>query len=226
MKKLLLMLLSITFVFGLTACDDLCVGPECITNAVDDSTDDNDDDTVIPGGTSVDNVIPYIHLNGHGEETEKNGFILFEVEVRDYVKYQVAYLSCTCRDAVVNYYNVAYIEINKYTNDVRTLSFDKDGENGHYHPGTWGDSSGDENQNNVTFEMFEDDFFPWIVGKTSADLEGIYYFNNGDYFDLSNTKTIDETDLIDEFAGSSVSTNNIIRIVKELLSYHEENYGS
>lgn len=226
MKKLLLMLVSIMFVFALTACDDLCVGPECITGPVDDNTDDTGDDTTDTGGTNVDNVLPFVHINGHGEETEKNGFILFEVEVRDYVKYQVAYLSCTCRDKVVNYWQVAYIEINKYTNDVRTISFTTDGEGGHYTPGTWGDSSGDANQNGVTFEMFETDFFPWLVGKTSADLDGIYFFGNGTYFDVTNTTPIAETDLIDEFAGSSVSSNNLIRIVKELLAYHDTKYGS
>lgn len=213
MKKLLLFVASMFLVFGLTACGDICVGPECITGEVDNNA-------------TPDIAIPYTHVNGEGSETERFGYILFESEVRDYVKYQVAYLSCTCRESIVNYWQVLYIEINKTTNDVRTISFTTDGEDGHYTPGTWADSSGDVNQNGITFEMFQADYFPWLVGKTSDDLMGIYVFTNENYHGIQNDTTIAETDLIDEFAGSSVSSNNLLRIVKEMLAYHEENYGS
>lgn len=226
MKKFVLIIVSLFFVFALTACDDLCVGAECITGEVEDNEDPDGNENPDDNTVDADFLVAYTHLNGHGVETDKNAVILFEVEVRDYVKYQIAYLSCTCRDKVVNYWNVAYIEINKYSNDVRTVSFNQDGENGHYTPGTWGDSSGDPNQNGVTFEQFEASFFPWLVGQTSASLDGISYFRNGTYHDVTpNTVDIAETDLIDEFAGSSVSTNNLIRVIKELLTYHEENYS-
>lgn len=224
MKKLVLLFVALFVVLTLSACEDLCVGPECL-GEISANPDDNEDpdDTTNPD-TSSDQAMMYTHINGHGEETEKTAFILFEVEVRDYVKYQVAYLSCTCRDKVVNYWNVMYIEINKYSQDVRTLTFGPDGESGHYTPGTWGDSSGDPNQNGVTFEQFETSFFPWVVGQSLETLDGISVFDNDGHLGVTNTTTIAETDLVDEFAGSSVSTNNIIRVVKELLIYHSENY--
>jgi hypothetical protein len=223
MKKLVLILVSALFVLTLSACDDLCVGPECITGEVDDNPDDNDNDGGDNGGTAVDNVLPFTHINGHGEETEKNAFILYEFEVRDYVKYQVTYISCTCRDAVYNYWQVAFIEVNKYTNDVLYISFDLDGDDGHYTPGTWGDSS--PTPAGKTYEDFATDFFPWLEGKSLADLEGISVFTNDDYHGVQNTANIAEQDLIDDFAGSSVSTNNLIRIIKELLEYHEAKYN-
>lgn len=227
MKKFVLLFVALFAVLALSACGEICVGPEClgeVTGGTVDDNDDNDNNDTGDTGITVDNVIPFTHINGHGEETEKLAFILFEVEVRDYVKYQVSYLSCTCRDKVVNYWNVMYIEINKYTQDVRTLTFGPDGDDGHYTPGTWGDSSGDPNQNGVTFEMFEDQFIPWVVGKSLADLEGISVFDNDGHLGVVNTSTIAEQDLIDTFAGSSVSTNNMIRVVKELLEYHAVNY--
>lgn len=212
MKKFALLFVALFAVLTLSACGDtsLCVGPECLTE--DDNTGDS--------GTTVDNAITFTHINGHGEETERLAYILFEVELRDYVKYQVAYLSCTCRDKVVNYWNVMYIEVNKSTGEVRTISFDTDGESGHYTPGTWGDSSGDANQNGITYEQFVADFIPWLVGQTEDSLADISVLT-----DITDVTTTDGTDIVDAFAGSSVSTNNMIRIVKEILDYHATNYS-
>jgi hypothetical protein len=223
MKKFALLFVALFAVLTLSACGDtsLCVGPECLgeIDAGNNDTDDNNDNNTGDSGTTADNVITFTHLNGHGEETEKLAYILFEVEVRDYVKYQVAFLACTCRDKVVNYWNVMYLEINKYTGDVRTLTFDTDGESGHYTPGTWGDSSGDPNQNGITYDQFKADFFPWVVGQTADSLADISMLT-----DITGATTTDGTDLVDAFAGSSVSTNNIIRVVKEMLEYHATKY--
>lgn len=223
MKKFALLFVALFAVLTLSACGDtsLCVGPEClgdIDTDGNDNTDDGNDDTG-DSGTTVDNAIPFTHINGHGEETDRVAYILFEVELRDYVKYQVAFLACTCRDKVVNYWNVMYLEVNKYTGDVRTLSFDTDGETGHYTPGTWGDSSGDPNQNGITYEQFKAEFFPWVVGQTADSLADISVLT-----DITGAATTDGTDLVDAFAGSSVSTNNIIRVVKEMLGYHATKY--
>lgn len=217
MKKLVLLIAVIAVVFSLSACDEVCVGAECITGEVETTGE-------------AENLLPYTHIDGHGTQTEKQGYLLFEIATRDYVKYQVAYLSCTCRPAVYNYFQVMYIEVNIGDNTVNYISFENDGEDGHYHPGTWGDSMeipryGDESLGTVAYETMVEDFIPWLVGKTSADLDGISVFTNETYHDeVTNTTDIAETDLIDEFAGSSVSTNNMIRIVKEVLAYHEAKY--
>ena len=233
MKKILLMTLLFFFVLTLSACEDMCIGPECIVTAADDNGDDPNPDECedceicevceecpVIDGIVVDNALPFTHLNGHGVESDKNAFILLEWKLRDYVRYQVTYLSCTCRAADVNYWQVAFVEINLSTNDIRTLSFDLDSGQ-HYTAGTWGDSSPIP-ETGKTYADFEAEFIPWLVGKTSADLDGIVAFTNEPYYGLENTVTIDEQDLIDGYAGSSVSTNNMIRVMKALLEYHEE----
>ena len=213
MKKVFAFILLFQVMTLLTGCSEICVGPNCIIG-------ESDSDLV-----DTSNVLPYVHINGYGTETTKNAYILFEAELRDYVKYQVAYLACTCRDSIVNYWSVMYIEVAKGTNEVMIISWDKDGQNGHYTPGTWGDSSGDSSQNYVTYEQFKNDFVPWFIGKALYDFEGIYVFDNDGHLGISNDVIIQEQDLIDEFAGSSVSTNNILRVIKEILAYHETIYS-
>lgn len=231
MKKLVLLIAALVLVLTLSACSDLCIGTECITGEVQEPTDNPDDPTDCPedpdsSSDEPSNAIYYDHINGHGTVVEDfAGYLLFEYEMRDYVKYQVTYLSCTCRNPDINYWQVMYIEINKSTNTVRTISFSEvfDVSTGHdYTPGMWGDSS--PTPGGKYLEDFETDFIPWLVDKSLADLDGISVFTNDDYHGIQNTTNIAETDLIDDFAGSSVSTNNMIRITKSMLEYHEENY--
>ncbi|MEC9485571.1 MAG: hypothetical protein UMR38_06815 [Candidatus Izemoplasma sp.] len=214
MKKLVIMFTLLLTVLTLTACEDVCVGPECYTDGAGDGTQ-----------AETNFMIPFTHINGHGEESDKYGYLLYEYEVRDYVKYQITYLSCTCRPADYNYWQVMFIEINKFTNDIRKISFGYDDESSDhpYTAGMWGDSS--PTPSGKTLEDFENDFIPWLVGKSQEDLNGIKVFTNDDYYGISNDTTIENQNLIDSFAGSSVSTNNMIRIVKSLMEYHNENYG-
>ena len=169
----------------------------------------------------IPEVYTFIHINGHGLEEEYVYEILFEWGTRDYVKYQITYLSCNCRSADTNFYQVAYVEINRYSNDIRFISFDLDS-SGYYSPGTWGDSN--PLPSGKTLEDFETEFIPWLIGKSLTDLDGISVFTNSDYHGIQNTTNIVEQLLIDSYAGSSVSTNNMIRVMKELLEYHEEKY--
>ncbi|MCF7925376.1 MAG: hypothetical protein K9L26_02480 [Candidatus Izimaplasma sp.] len=215
MKKVVLVVTLLLTVFTLTACDNVCVGPECYGGGES-------------GGSATaetDFMVPFTHINGHGEETDKYGYILYEFEVRDYVKYQITYLSCTCRPADFNYWQVMFIEVNKFTNDIRKISFGYDDETSDhpYTAGMWGDS--DPTPTGMTLEDFETEFIPWLVGKSPEDLAGIQVFTNEPYYGITNDTTIDQQDLIDDYAGSSVSTNNMIRIVKALMEYHTENYS-
>ena len=77
-----------------------------------------------------------------------------------------------------------------------------------------------------TLEDFETKFIPWLEGKTLATLKGIEVFTNDTYVGgvKKNTTTIAETDLIDFFTGASVTPNNMIRVMKVLLAYHEKTY--
>ncbi len=222
-----------------TLVDETCsdgqiyVDGECIQDIVlceqivDDACPDGQE---LDNGVCVDEVVaveiqttllPYDHINGHGVVVEREAVVLYEYALRDYVKYQISYLSCTCRDADLNYWQMMYVELDKTTNEILVISFGSDG--GHYTSGMWGDSS--PTPSGKTLEDFEDYFIPWLVGKTKDDLEGISLFKIGDYHGIQNDVEItDAGTLIDDFAGSSVSTNNMIRAIKVLLDYHDEKY--
>jgi uncharacterized lipoprotein NlpE involved in copper resistance len=204
MKKVLFLLIVLASMLTLAGCNN---------------NDDDGEEAIVR-----DNILRFDHLNGHGDVVTRDAYILFEYEMRDYVKYQLAYVACTCRAPEVNYWKVAYVEINKSSNDIKRISFDQDG-TGHYLAGFWGDSDPIPNPTNATYEDMKGDFIPWLVGKDSDDLEGIEVFTNEEYVGgIQNTKTIEEQDLIDYYSGASVTTNNMIRVMKVLLAYHEENY--
>ena len=93
-------------------------------------------------------VIPITHINGPKDIDQFYAFIDFKYASKRYIKYQVTYLSCTCRAANVNYWQTAYVELtipdsgNPLDSKIRTLSFDYDssapGED--YLAGFWGDT--------------------------------------------------------------------------------------
>jgi hypothetical protein len=247
MKKISLFVMLFLLVITLSACSDLCVGTSCITGDTDTEPDpidpvvvdctvtpEHEDCIIEPTGPVYENILTYPHINGHGTvNEEQNAYVLFEEEMLGYVKYQVTYLSCTCRNSDVNYWQVMYIEISTTDNSVRRISFDMDKEEGShpYTAGMWGDSSptpgpsGDYSDGKL-YEDFVNDYIPWLVGQTPESLEGITLFSNEAYHDVpQNTQTIDDQDLIDSFAGSSVSTNNMIRIVHAMFEYHIKNYS-
>jgi len=202
MRKVVVLLLLVVVSFGLFACKD-------------------------SGSEENSNILKFDHLNGHGDVVERNAYLLFEYEMRDYVKYQIAYVACTCRAPEVNYWKVAYVEISKKDNSIKTISFRQDG-TGHYTAGFWGDSNPVPTGNMPTLEDFEEKFIPWLIGKKLTDLEGIEVFTNDVYTggEIKNETPIAETDLIDFFAGASVTTNNMIRVMKVLLEYHEQHYDN
>lgn len=171
-------------------------------------------------------ILKFPHLDGHGHEVMRDMPILFEYEMRDYVKYQIAFVACTCRAPRDNFWSVAYVDISKETGELLYISFDVDS-SGHYSAGVWGDSNPIP-ETGVTYEdHFKVDFLPWLVGKTPEDLDGINIFYDvtpAVYADYANTKLINEPEMIDAYAGSSVSTNSIIRVVKTILQYHQEKY--
>lgn len=186
-------------------------------------------------------IIPFRHVNGPGNEWKFYALINFQYRDRaeNYVKYQVTYLSCTCRSADVNYWQTAYIEMDipesGEANDIvlRKLSFDKDGTD-HYIAGFWGDSSPilDEatlTQVIATYEKTEkpgggfypsikEDFIPLLVGKTKAQIDT--------YDKMTDMKTsgVMNQEMFDSFTGASVSTNNILRILHAVFKYHAETF--
>jgi hypothetical protein len=56
-------------------------------------------------------VIPFSHIDGPKEEDLFYAFVPFKYVARNYIKYQVTFISCTCRSADVNLWSTAYVEL-------------------------------------------------------------------------------------------------------------------
>ena len=195
-------------------------------------------------------LIPFTHINGPKAEWNFFAFVNFEYNARRYFKYQVTYLSCTCRSADVNYWQTAYVELtvpkSGDINDVelRALSFDYDG-TGEYLAGFWGDSGTghDINGSGITYEDIKTGFIPFLIDKTYAELssyDGYQETVNGTTTTWDDTVfAIPDEDFnskmegvmfhddhqvtLDDFNGASVSTNNILRMLIPLMEYHAAN---
>lgn len=167
-------------------------------------------------------IIPIDHVNGPREESAFYAFVNFKYEARNYIKYQVTYLSCTCRSADVNYWMTAYVELtlpdSKDINDaeVRYLSFDRDSQD-KYTAGFWGDSN--PTPAGATYEDFKEQYIPFFIDKNYGYLQNLSVMEDIDPADYTAGEGR-EGYTIDTFSGSSVSANNIIRMLNALFEYH------
>ena len=168
-------------------------------------------------------VIPINHVNGPRDETNFYAFVNFKYTARNYIKYQITYLSCTCRSANVNYWMTAYVELSLpeskklEDSEVRFLSFDYDAE-GHYLGGFWGDSNPIPT-NGVTYEQIKEEYIPFFVGKNYSYVSKLNFMEDINVEDYTSGEGRENLS-IDTFSGSSVSTNNIIRMLNALYKYH------
>jgi len=248
-KKILSMLLAVSSILSLSACENNPNGQndssvdctKCEVGEKEMTLEDlnamlNDSETMNMDLANAVAIVPFNHINGPRNEWKFYALINFVSKEKKYVKYQVTYLSCTCRTANVNYWQTAYIEINlpqsgQTANDVtlRKLSFDIDG-SGHYHAGFWGDSDPicdegtqqpvatyDNKEEYPELPSIKEDFIPLLIGKTKAQIDA--YSTCDDM-----TEKIGDKLVRDAFAGASVSTNNIIRILQATFAYHAATY--
>lgn len=170
-------------------------------------------------------VIPFSHIDGPKNNSDLYAFVNFQYEGRDFVKYQVSYVSCTCRPAAVNYWQTAYVELSlpdsKNPDDIilRNISFDKD-PSGDYNGGLWADSN--PTPAGVTYDIFKEEYISFFNGKENSylkDLDTMWDIDMTDYKEGEGRGDFE----IDTFTGSSVSANNIIRITNALIDYHSKN---
>lgn len=153
----------------------------------------------------------YKHFASGGTEETYEAVILFEQSCSTFTSYQVAFSSCTCRDALVNYYSVCYVELlnTKPTADeasIRSITF---GNN----QGLWGDSNPNYYHHEYTEEYMDENFVQNLVGVTKEDLAGW-----GGYG--TQLEAVD----IDAVSGATVSTSNITSMLQGLMEYHAAKY--
>lgn len=167
-------------------------------------------------------VIPIDHVDGPRNETNFYAFVNFKYKARNYIKYQITYLSCTCRSADVNYWQTAYVELtlpdshNIEDAEVRYLSFDLDSA-GHYLGGFWGDSN--PTPAGATYEQYKEEYIPFFIDKPYSYISTLSVMEDIAAEDYSAGEGRENLTL-DTFSGSSVSTNNIIRMLNALMEYH------
>ncbi|MCQ2461145.1 MAG: hypothetical protein MJ115_03260 [Clostridia bacterium] len=164
--------------------------------------------------TNIENpydMFHYTHYASGGTPEEETAVILFEQTNSTFTSYQVAFISCTCRDPSVNYYSVMYIELLNTKDDpqdaaIRAITFSKG-------QGMWGDSNPTYGTTDYTPEYFDENFIQPMVGKTKADFDAW-----GGY--KTQIKGID----VDAVTSASVSTSNITSCIKSLFEYHVNKY--
>jgi hypothetical protein len=167
-------------------------------------------------------VIPFSHIDGPKDEDLFYAFVPFKYVARNYIKYQVTFISCTCRSADLNVWSTAYIEMTLPSSgkiadsEIRTLSFDADS-TGHYLGGFWGDSNPPPTAPNATYELVKDEMIPYYIGKTYGQLKDKNTIE--DFTDYTEGEGRAEM-TIDAVTGATVSSNNILRIVQALYAYH------
>lgn len=153
----------------------------------------------------------YTHYASGGTAEEYTAVILFEQSCSTFTSYQVAFSSCTCRDSMVNYFSVCYVELlnTRPTGDqsaIRSITF---GEN----RGLWGDSNPNYYISDYTQEYMDENFVQQLVGVTKQEFDG--WGGYGTQLEAVEPDTV---------SGATVSTGNITAMLKELFAYHAAKY--
>jgi Na+-translocating ferredoxin:NAD+ oxidoreductase RnfG subunit len=205
MQRVLLFLSVALMLVALAACDNAeSDAAEAETEGETAQTEQQVSENAIP----VENAFKYTHIDGHKEEREFTAFVMFEYEQLETVKYQVAYIMCTCRGPEVNYWSVAFVEINKADGTIASFSMDEDN-TGKYTAGLYGDSIKSWDGTPVQ-QPFYDQFIPNnIIGATEEEIDS-YETMHGE---------------ADAFTGATVTPNNSMRMLEGLFEYHKRNYG-
>jgi len=236
MKKSLLLLFLCFIIFSLAACsaspnkepyDNSGEVPTCSVESMTlEKINEYLNTTADLGEGTIANkvaIVPIDHIDGPRNESKFYAFVNYKYKARDYIKYQITYLSCTCRAASVNYWQTAYVELtlpdSKNDDDVQVqyLSFDKD-PNGEYNGGFWGDSN--PTPAGATYGVFKNEYIPYFIDKEYKYIKTLSVIDDiilSDY--QANGR---ENYKLDTFTGSSVSTNNIIRMLNAITKYHLE----
>ena len=137
--------------------------------------------------------------------------ILFEQSISTFTAYQVAFVSCTCRDALVNYYTVCYVELLNTKPSageaaIRAISF---GNN----MGLWGDSNPNYYISEYTQEYMDEHFAQRLVRATKSEFDA--------WAGYGTQLSCIEADAI---SGATVSTSNITSMLRSLFEYHAKKY--
>lgn len=113
----------------------------------------------VPGSARI---LPVTHIDGFGTETDELAWIAWEFEAQTFVRYQIVYISCTCRQESVNKQSMLFLEIakGKTGGRIHRIFFD-----------FWGDSQ--VMPEGYTRKQIEEGFVPQFVNLKSPDIAKI-----------------------------------------------------
>lgn len=153
----------------------------------------------------------FTHYSSGGTPDEYQAVILFEQSCSTFTAYQVAFASCTCRDPLVSYLSVCYVELLNTKNSsqdaaIRTITF---GDN----MGLYGDSNPNYYIPEYTEEYMDENFVQRLVGATKYDFDA--WNGYGDQLSYVDA---------DAVSGATVTTGNVTSMLKSLFQYHADKY--
>ncbi len=153
----------------------------------------------------------YTHYSSGGTPEKYSAVILFEQSCSTFTAYQVAFASCTCRDPLVSYLSVCYVELlnTKQSSGeaaIRTITF---GNN----MGLYGDSNPNYYISDYTEEYMDENFIQRLVGASRNDFDDWKGYGS----QLSSLDT-------DAVSGATVTTSNVTSMLKSLFQYHADKY--
>lgn len=176
--------------------------------SADTASDTPTEEAEAVDGITLENAFYYTHVDGHKKEQQIPAVVLFEYEQLKTVRYQVAYIACTCRGPEVNYWSVANVEISKSDNTIAHISYDDDSTE-HYTAGMYGDSTESWDGTPVK-ELFDQFIQDSILGKSEAEIDAYEPMHGS----------------VDTYSGATVTPNNAMRMLQGLIDYHKERYGN
>lgn len=153
----------------------------------------------------------YTHYASGGVTQTYDAVIIFEQYISTFTAYQVAFLSCTCRDPLSSYFSVAYVELlnTRPTADeaaIRSISFG-DG------MGLYGDSNPNFYIPEYTQEYMDEHFIQLLARTTKSEIDA--WEGYGTHLDVIDA---------DAVTGATVTTSNIMSMLKSLFEYHADKY--
>lgn len=155
--------------------------------------------------------LTYVHYSSGGTAQDYKAVILFEQSNDSFTSYQVAFASCTCRDPIVNYYSVCYVELlnskrNAEEAAIRSITFRNN-------QGLYGDSNPNYYIAEYTEDYMHENFIDKLVGVSMEDMESFQGYGSW----------VDAVD-VDAISGATVTTSNVQSMLKSLFAYHAKKY--
>lgn len=159
------------------------------------------------------NTFEYTHYASGGASEPYDAVILFEYSNSTFTSYQVAYSSCTCRNALTNYYMVCYVEIlntrptaeQASIRDITCLD----------NKGVWGDSNPNYYISYYTEDYMNEHLTKGFIGVSKEEIDSFQGYGTW----------IEPLDA-DALTGATVSSSNMQSMLKGLMEYHANKYYS